>query len=81
MVHRVGIGAGESRFGFPYQTRTSVGRAIGDFLSLQLMTNFCRLEPQLRSYLVRRLDGVHLKDGICEWQVLLSTNSNYELIS
>ena len=64
-----GCNLGESRFHFPYQTRTSVGCAIGNFLSLQFIKNFCLLDPQLRSYLVRRLDGVYLKDGICEWQV------------
>ena len=62
VVHGVGSGAGESRFRFPYQTRTSMGRAIGDFLSLRFNTNFCLLDPQLRSYLMRRLDGVYLKE-------------------
>jgi hypothetical protein len=56
-------------------------RAIDDYISLQFMTNFCLLDPRLRLYLVRRLDGVYLKDGMCQWQVSRSTNSNYGLIS
>ena len=71
---------GESRFHFPYQTRTSVGRATGasDLLSLQVykfITNFCLLDPQLPSYLVRRLDG-----GKTEFASGKCTNSNHELI-